>query len=649
MLDYSSGRYSWSDPEEESRDDYRFSPRSSSSTKSFPSNNNNNPKHQQFPKTVISRQDRSSDLNVLCMVGTGSFGSVYQAEHKVTHAMVAIKIIACEEGTGEDQRIKSEIDILSKCDSPYIVGYFECFIKKPESSSSSPSFPIPKSGTEMWIIMEYCTGGSMSDVLAEHFNGVMIPEDVIRAVCASIILGLQYLHGVASVCHRDIKCGNVLLTQDAHIKLADFGVSAELTNTLHKRKTFVGSPYWMAPEVIRECQYDGRADVWSLGITLIELAEGQPPHANVNPLRAIFVIPNRPAPTLADPDIWSPEMLDFVRSCCKKDPDQRQDSSVLANHPFVRQEVIALRSLHQHNPSLTKMSARAKYGRQAEKEKNRSPGLPPLQRFVKRINSLRAAEDERQRAQQQQQQPPLSHPEELNPNVEDQQPLNDEEAKKTIMAGVNGCIVTPLRDQIGLEKTNSHAESEMSQPPNIEQAQSFTEQSEASSSLISNNNNNSTSNSYFDKLSEQYRTSNIKPLDIDPSLVVDEQHGSELKALNKTFETKFADLKAAHELAQQKLIEEAKLRNSMPFDCNLLMEKAYERNQKYQISRRAMHDASHFSFMKGVQLPPRSGVLKGRHKRLSSSPPSTLSSPGTPLSSLQLEGPHHSRSISEPR
>ena len=119
------------------------------------------------------------------------------------------------------------------------------------------------------------------------------------------------------------------LTEDARVKLADFGVSAELTKTINKRKTVVGSPSWMAAEVIRESHYDGQADVWSVGITAIEMAEGAPPHSNLNPLRAIFVIPNKPAPTLADPDNWSPETLDFVKririndaalNCCRHTP-----------------------------------------------------------------------------------------------------------------------------------------------------------------------------------------------------------------------------------------------------------------------------------------------------------------------------------------
>jgi serine/threonine protein kinase len=291
----------------------------------------------------LQTQDRSSDLLVLNMVGEGSFGAVYRAEHIATKAQVAVKIIPTNDD--EFDKIKGEIDILSRCDSPYVVGYFECFIKN-----------IPNKPAEMWIVMEYCEGGSMSDLLELG----SLPEDIIRAVSASIVLGLQYLHGVANVCHRDIKCGNVLLTEDARVKLADFGVSAELTNTINKRKTVVGSPFWMAPEVIRESHYDGRADVWSLGITVIEMAEGAPPHSNLNPLRAIFVIPNKPAPTLADPDNWSPEMLDFVRCCCQKDPNQRHDSALLSSHPFVKQEVIALRALHEDDGSLSKLSPLAK-------------------------------------------------------------------------------------------------------------------------------------------------------------------------------------------------------------------------------------------------------------------------------------------------
>ena len=152
----------------------------------------------------------------------------------------------------------------------------------------------------------------------------------------------------------------------------------------------------MAPEVIRESHYDGRADVWSLGITAVEMAEGAPPHANLHPLRAIFVIPTKPAPTLADPDQWSPEMLDFVRCCCQKDPSQRHDSALLSAHPFVKQEVIALRAMYRNEVSTANADARLKYKKQAEVAKKHRPGLLPIRRVMDRLQRrLQAVKDKR--------------------------------------------------------------------------------------------------------------------------------------------------------------------------------------------------------------------------------------------------------------
>lgn len=550
MLDYESRISSWS-TEEETRDD-RLSPRSATSAKSLTKS-----------KSKLCLQDRSSDLNILERVGAGSFGAVYRAEHKPSKAIVAVKIIPSEDEG--DQSIISEIDILSRCDSPFIVGYFECFIKSAPTKS------------EMWIVMEFCRGGSMSDLLQGFFNNVQIPEDVIRAVCASIILGLQYLHGVANVCHRDIKCGNVLLTEDAHIKLADFGVSAELTNTLHKRKTVVGSPFWMAPEVIREYHYDGRADVWSLGITLIEMAEGQPPHSNLNPLRAIFVIPNRPAPTLADPDWWSPEMLDFVRCCCQKDPNQRQDSALLSTHPFVRQEVLALRNLHHDDNSLTKLSATAKYERQASQEYNRKPGLPSLQRFVKKIQEMR----DKEKLDDESPPPPP-------PNT----PMLKKDTAELVSAegaDMNGFgVVTPLRENQLLPSLSQESNNALSEAGTIPSC-----------------------------LSNKLLSTETKQIDIDPALEGDEQLMNDLDALSKAFETKLAALKAAHELAQQKLLAEARLRHAVPLDVTALMLKAAEGSEKNELFKQAVKDASHLSVMKGIVAKPK----ESKHVRSQSEPP----------------------------
>jgi serine/threonine protein kinase len=163
----------------------------------FSNNHDNDHDYNNNNNIQMISNDKSEDLNLHHRLGEGSFGAVYMALHQPTGATVAVKIIPNAGGTAsEDEKIKGEIDILSRCDSPYIVGYFECFIKPP--SDVKPG--------EMWIVMEYCEGGSMTDLI-EASGGFNLPEDCIRGVCASIVLGLEYLHGVANVCHRDIKCG----------------------------------------------------------------------------------------------------------------------------------------------------------------------------------------------------------------------------------------------------------------------------------------------------------------------------------------------------------------------------------------------------------------------------------------------------------
>jgi len=136
--------------------------------------------------------------------------------------------------------------------------------------------------------------------------------------------------------HRDIKSGNILLTHEGDCKLADFGVSAELTTTMAKRKTVIGTPYWMAPEVLQSTAYDGKADIWSLAITAIELAVGEPPHSQVHPMRAIFMIPNSDPPTLPDPSLWSKDFNEFLKVCLNKDPEKRPTAEwLLLNQPFI--------------------------------------------------------------------------------------------------------------------------------------------------------------------------------------------------------------------------------------------------------------------------------------------------------------------------
>jgi serine/threonine kinase 3 len=163
----------------------------------------------------------------------------------------------------------------------------------------------------------------------------VLDEDQIACVMKMSLQGLDYLHGLKKI-HRDIKSGNILMTANGDCKLADFGVSAELTNTMSKRKTVIGTPYWMAPEVLQSADYDGKADIWSLAITAIELGAGEPPHASIHPMRAIFIIPNSEPPTMPDPSKWSPAFNDFLKVCLVKNPANRPNAkTLLTTHPFI--------------------------------------------------------------------------------------------------------------------------------------------------------------------------------------------------------------------------------------------------------------------------------------------------------------------------
>ena len=189
--------------------------------------------------------------------------------------------------------------------------------------------------------MQYCAGGSMSDVY--DATQTTLTEPILRVIMAFSILGLNHLHSKRCI-HRDVKAGNILLHADGTAKLADFGVSAQMTQTIQKRNTVIGTPFWMAPEVIQETSYDGKADIWSLGITLIELAEGQPPHYNVHPMRAIFKIPMTAAPVFKKPNEWSSDMINFLSCCLQKSTDERSTAASLMSHPWIKDDIKKIRA-----------------------------------------------------------------------------------------------------------------------------------------------------------------------------------------------------------------------------------------------------------------------------------------------------------------
>ncbi|KAM6389548.1 TRAF2 and NCK-interacting protein kinase isoform 5-T5 [Pluvialis apricaria] len=274
-------------------------------------------------------RDPAGIFELVELVGNGTYGQVYKGHHVKTGQLAAIKVM---DVTGdEEEEIKQEINMLKKYSHHRnIATYYGAFIKK------NP----PGMDDQLWLVMEFCGAGSVTDLI-KNTKGNTLKEEWIAYICREILRGLSHLHQ-HKVIHRDIKGQNVLLTENAEVKLVDFGVSAQLDRTVGRRNTFIGTPYWMAPEVIAcdenpDATYDFKSDLWSLGITAIEMAEGAPPLCDMHPMRALFLIPRNPAPRLKSKK-WSKKFQSFIESCLVKNHSQRPTTEQLMKHPFIRDQ-----------------------------------------------------------------------------------------------------------------------------------------------------------------------------------------------------------------------------------------------------------------------------------------------------------------------
>uniref|UniRef100_A0A4W3GIX4 STE20-like kinase a n=1 Tax=Callorhinchus milii TaxID=7868 RepID=A0A4W3GIX4_CALMI len=269
---------------------------------------------------VRREQNPEETWDIIGELGDGAFGKVYKAQNKQTGILAAAKVIETKsEEELEDYIV--EIDILASCDHHNIVKLLDAFYYD----------------NKLWILIEFCGGGAVDAVMLELERALTEPQ--IRVICRQTLEALIYLHD-NKVIHRDLKAGNILLTLDGDVKLADFGVSAKNTRTVQRRDSFIGTPYWMAPEVVmcetsKDRPYDYKADIWSLGITMIEMAQMEPPHHELNPMRVLLKIAKAEPPSLAQPSRWSHEFSDFLRKSLEKNTEVRWSAQQLLQHPFV--------------------------------------------------------------------------------------------------------------------------------------------------------------------------------------------------------------------------------------------------------------------------------------------------------------------------
>lgn len=271
-------------------------------------------------RAVVSNENPMELYNKLKKVGQGASGSVYVARplRKDTlphHRRVAIKQIDLSTQPRKEL-IVTEIEVMKESHHPNVVNFLEAYLNGPN---------------DLWVVMEYMEGGPLTDIIDNN----TLTEDQIATICFETCKGLRHLHS-QNIIHRDIKSDNMLLDSQGHVKITDFGFCAKLTDQKNKRATMVGTPYWMAPEVVKQKEYGAKVDVWSLGIMAIEMIESEPPYLNEEPLRALYLIATIGTPKLKHPERLSKEIKSFLSVCLCVNVDYRASTDELVNHEFLK-------------------------------------------------------------------------------------------------------------------------------------------------------------------------------------------------------------------------------------------------------------------------------------------------------------------------